>query len=206
MEQGTETKAMKMDACNLILHVDTEQYGEATAYVPQPNLIELKSISRVLAHFYTSYNNGDKPEILIVDYERFIDEALEPINNTAQKELKLKQVDIFLERSLLGAKWFDSEYSELDSNKLSDEDKALFNGTLLFISALFHYLGKKGRQQFIKDFFTSLDVMAWKEHCKKQLEQSTKAHKDTNTKKKTHKETQENTQEETSLFISVGQS
>lgn len=188
-----ESKGLKIEKYNFIFYVNFENFNECKCYVPQVNELELKSISRILAYFYKSFKEEDE-RVVMVDYERFIEESIEPITNEAQRERKKEQLETYFERSFLGASFYDDEWTEIDKTKLTEDDIHNFRATLLFISALFHYSTKEGKNHFLGRYFTSYNVMEWIEHSKKQSEQSIKITENIESNQK---------QEEPSLFVSV---
>ncbi len=190
----------KIDKFNLIFDSQFD-CGKVHCYVPEPSEIELKNLSRVLGYFYTCFQNNENASVMLIDYDRFIDEALEPITNDDQRNRKREQVSMYLERCLMNASFFDEEYSEIDKNKLSKDDVEIFNGLILFISALYRYSMKEGRRKLIGDYFTSLSATEWIKSCKKsakgrQLESNQES-------SELKQETTQEAESEPALFVSA---
>ena len=190
----------KIDKFNIIFDSQFD-CGKAHCYVPEPSEIELKSLSRVLGYFYTCFQNNENASVMLIDYDRFIDEALEPITNDDQRNRKREQVSMYLERSFMNASFFDEEYSEIPKDKLSKDDVEIFNGLMLFISALYRYSMKEGRRKLIGDYFTSLSVTEWIKSCKKsakgrQMESSQESSESSG-------ETTQEVESEPTLFVSA---
>lgn len=188
-----DIKGLKIEKYNFIFNVFFESYGACQCYIPQVNELELKSISRILSYFYKAFQNEDE-RVVLVDYERFIEESIEPITDNAQRDRKKEQLEAYFERSFLGASFYDNEWIEIDKTKLDEDDIHNFRAMLLFTSALFRYSTKEGKKYFLGEYFTSYNVMEWIEHSKKQLGQSTKIVENTKLTKE---------QEEPNLFVSV---
>lgn len=140
---------------------------EAKVFVPQPNDVELTRISRVLSYIFREMDKNPL-QILLIDWERMIDEALSGLSKELADNVK-KQTMTFLDRCV------SSGICDLkDINTLSDSETSLLKGSLLFISALYRYVYQRAKIESsgIKGFFTSLSATDWKKSLSKRSEES----------------------------------
>lgn len=160
----------KMDSYNFICPFVNDQGSENIAYVPQPIEAELKGIARILGSLFTMIKEGSLDMIVFLkDWDVYIDEICGSLENG---EVKRKALDAFLERSLLGAKFFTLD-GDVIQGPLTAGEIDSFKGALLFLSALFRYTPKVTLNSELKGFFTSLTPTEYQKSLQTPIDPST---------------------------------
>lgn len=166
---------MKITQNNFIIEMATDEGETMQVWICHPHDSEMSRISRVLAHFNKEMSNIGV-SVAIADYERLIDESLMNYPPDFQSNLK-KSLESFFSRAEASAVCSDGrKAAELGKAFFSDSERAVFRGTLLFISALWRYTmigkgliyaketGEMEKDEAMKDIkrlFTSLTATDW---------------------------------------------
>lgn len=159
---------------NLVLPINMVAGHTIHLYVPQPTKLLFNSISKVLSKFYSLALKDIPIDVVIIDYEQYIDEAIEGMPNRDEYLTKVKS---FLEKVLLGSHVYDTSSGEFSgfteySEKLTEDDRGVVEGMLLFICALFRYTSQQIKTSLLGDYFTSLTYSEWMKHCEKVFKES----------------------------------
>lgn len=147
---------------NLILTLMDEDSNINKVYIPEPTQQSFNSILKVLQKFYAmSFMDSIPVDVIVRDYAEIVKEILDG------DEIAIKRVDSFINRSLLGSTIFthEGEFVPYAECKWSDEEKAICEGTLLFVSALYRYVPIQARKKGLKDILTSQTLEDWKISC-----------------------------------------
>lgn len=144
-------------ASNLIIPLD----GGYEIFIPQPSKYEVMAISKVLGYFYKQITQGESVDVIVVDWERLVDEALEAsLNSHNLKEATLA----FLEKTMFSS-WIhfeDGRTVSYNEAHLTVDKVEYFKGTILFICALCRYASSEVKKIALKGFITSQNLEAWK--------------------------------------------
>lgn len=153
-------ETLEITPTHLVVPFVRDNGEEVQVWTPQPHELELKQISRILSYLATQSKDGNL-NCLIIDWERYVEEALDPVSANLQKQNKEALIK-FLDRQLSGA-----QLSEGDINELSSGEVNIFKGTLLFICALLRYTSRAEQKGVLNPFTTSLNATEWKTHLSK---------------------------------------
>lgn len=185
----------KIDAQqNFVIPLD----GDYLIFIPQPSKYETMSISKVLGYFYEQISKGASVDVLVVDWERIMDEALDGFVNSENVKANTKS---FLDKTMYSSfiKLPAGKVVAYNEAKLDEEKQEYFKGTILFICALFRYASQEIRKTVLKGYTTSLTSEAWKKSFSKS---STEFKQDKKAEEQDSAQTIENATEERTVTIS----
>lgn len=143
--------------------------SEVKVWVAQPIESEIKGLAQILGPLFTLVREKNVDLVVFLrDWEIFVDDILSKLENG---EGKKKALEAFFDRSLMTAKVYSSSGDELPA--LEGLSLDYFKGALLFISALYRYTFKNLLMTDMRDFFTSLSAMEFRNSLLKQSAPST---------------------------------
>lgn len=148
----------KIDAQqNFVIPLD----GDYLIFIPQPSKYETMAISKVLGYFYEQISKGASVDVLVVDWERIMNEALDGFVNAETIKANTKS---FLDKTMYSSfiKLPTGKVVAYNEANLDEEKLEYFKGTILFICALFRYASQEIRKTVLKGYTTSLTSEAWK--------------------------------------------
>lgn len=142
---------------NFVIPID----GGYLAFIPQPSKYEVIAISKVLGYFYEQISKGSSVDVIVVDWLRIVDEALEDFANAENVRANTLS---FLDKTMYSAfiKKPEGNIVAYPEANLDEEKQEYFKGTILFICALFRYASQEVRKTVLKGYTTSLTCEAWK--------------------------------------------
>lgn len=157
---------------NFVVPIMSDKGEELKFYVPQPIEKELRSIAHILGYLFTKIR-AEQIDIMmfIKDWRIFAEEFCERLENG---EGKLRALDAFIERSLLGADIYN-ECGDKIEKEITAEEREFFEGSLVFMSALYRYSPTYIKNQELGDYFTSLTSTEFKNSLLKSQKTSTAA-------------------------------
>lgn len=163
---------------NLLIDVDYSEGEILKFYVPQPQIAEIKAISRILGYFYkVTSSQTEAVPVIVTDWERLVDESLSSLSselkNNVAKALDnlftrmLDSCSVIKMRNSEAAEFFD--YTTTERSKYLDDAYVIdrFKGTALFILALLRYSERSMIQDTLSDFITSATLLELQSSLKK---------------------------------------
>lgn len=185
----------KIDAQqNFVIPLD----GGYLIFIPQPSKYEVMSISKVLGYFYEQVSKGASVDVIVVDWERLVDEALTDFDRAESIKASVMS---FLDKLMYSSfiRMPDGRVLSYAEAKLDEEKLEYFKGTILFICALFRYASQEVKKTVLKGYVTSLSSEAWK---KSLLTSSTESKQDKKASAQDSLQLTENVTDERTVTIS----
>lgn len=163
---------------NLLIDVDYAEGEILKFYVPQPQITEIKAISRILGYFYkVTSSQLESIPVIVTDWERLVDESLSPLSSELRDNVARALANLFTRMldSCSVIKMKNSEATEFFDYTTTERSKYLedsyvvnrFKGTALFILALLRYSERGMIQDTLSDFITSATLLELQNSLKK---------------------------------------
>lgn len=163
---------------NLLIDVDYAEGEILKFYVPQPQITEIKAISRILGYFYkVTSSQLESIPVIVTDWERLVDESLSSLSPELRDNVARALANLFTRMldSCSVIKMKNSEATEFFDYTTTERSKYLedsyvvnrFKGTALFILALLRYSERGTIQDTLSDFITSATLLELQNSLKK---------------------------------------